>query len=109
FSMSWISKVQSLFSAINFSPMGKNACAPRRGSPLRNLRQISPQRRQWELISILMVVDIKVSWKSCAGEFGLWPTAVGVLFFEQILNAHSHAVGVVIAGGHQPDQGPGGL
>src|SRR5215813_3442920 len=56
-----------------------------------------------------MIVDIKVTGETSASEFRLRPTAVGVLFVDQILDAHPHIVTVVIARGHQPDQGPGGL
>src|SRR5262245_66400078 len=83
-------------------------CSPCR-SASRNLRQISSKGRQRKLISILMIVDIKVAGKTGAGEFGFGPTAVGVLPVEQIFNAHPDIVSVVIAGGHQPDQSPGGL
>src|SRR5262249_12628869 len=71
--------------------------------------RITSQRRQWKLVPILMIVDIKMAGETGAGEFSLRPTSVDILFVDQIINAHSHIVTVVIARGHQPDQGPGGL
>src|SRR5262245_23535462 len=70
---------------------------------------IATQGCQWEMVSILVVVNEKMAGEAGTCELRFRPTPISILLADQIINSSLNGIGLKISRSHQSEQRPGCL